>query len=125
MQTFVTRFLVRLLLAISLLAAFTAPASGRAPREAWPTIQASALPPEARATLQRILSGGPFPYRRDGIEFQNREHRLPSRERGYYHEYTVPTPGADDRGARRIIAGAVGEYYYSGDHYRSFAKVTP
>jgi ribonuclease T1 len=125
MHVFMTRFLARLFVMISLCACMVAPASARAPHNDWPTIEASSLPPEARTTLQRIRTGGPFPFRRDGIEFQNREHRLPGRERGYYHEYTVPTPGADDRGARRIIAGVPGEYYYTADHYRSFARVTP
>lgn len=81
------------------------------------------LPPEARQTLDRIKRGGPFPYGRDGIVFQNRENRLPPKPRGYYHEYTVPTPGARDRGARRIIAGPPGEYYYTQDHYRTFWRI--
>lgn len=81
------------------------------------------LPPEARDTLRLIQTGGPFPYRRDGVAFGNREHRLPERPRGYYHEYTVTTPGARDRGARRIIAGASREYYYTDDHYRTFRRI--
>ncbi|HEX8987430.1 MAG TPA: ribonuclease domain-containing protein [Rhodocyclaceae bacterium] len=81
------------------------------------------LPPEARTTLRLIDAGGPFPYRRDGVVFANREHRLPEEPRGYYREYTVPTPGAYDRGARRIIAGSRGERYYTGDHYRSFLRI--
>lgn len=83
------------------------------------------LPAEARETLRLIDAGGPFPYRRDGIVFQNREQRLPAQARGYYREYTVPTPGRADRGARRIIAGGNPpvEFYYTGDHYRSFQKV--
>ncbi len=76
-------------------------------------------------TLRLIRRGGPFAYRRDGIEFQNRERRLPPRPRGYYHEYTVPTPGARDRGAMRIIAGNAEEFYFSADHYRSFERVVP
>ena len=63
------------------------------------------LPAEARQTLERIKKGGPFPYRNDGITFGNRERRIPQRQHGYYREYTVPTPGARDRGARRIVAG--------------------
>ncbi len=86
-------------------------------------IPAGDLPPEARDTLRLIASGGPFLYRRDGVVFANREHRLPERPRGYYREYTVPTPGARDRGARRIIAGASREYYYTGDHYRTFRRI--
>ena len=85
------------------------------------------LPPEAIDTLRLIERGGPFPYPRDGITFQNREHRLPERPRGYYREYTVPTPGSPDRGARRIIAGGdpPEDYYYTDDHYRSFRRVEP
>jgi ribonuclease T1 len=81
------------------------------------------LPPEARETLRLIAAGGPFPYRRDGAVFGNREKHLPARPHGYYHEYTVPTPGASDRGARRIIAGAVRERYYTDDHYRTFRRI--
>jgi ribonuclease T1 len=82
------------------------------------------LPPEGRATLALIKKGGPFPYARDGIVFGNREGLLPARTRGYYHEYTVPTPGLNHRGARRIIAGGQGaEYWYSADHYRSFKRI--
>ena len=83
------------------------------------------LPPEAIATLQAIGQGGPFPYSRDGVAFQNREHRLPEKPRGYYREYTVPTPGENDRGARRIVAGGNPPevYYYTADHYRSFRQV--
>lgn len=87
-------------------------------------ISLSRLPPEARETLRLIAAGGPFPYRRDGIEFQNREKRLPLQARGYYREYTVPTPGSRDRGARRIVSGKTDEYYYTADHYRSFKRIT-
>ncbi len=81
------------------------------------------LPPEARETIARIREGGPFPYARDGSEFRNREGLLPARPRGYWREYTVKTPGARDRGARRIVAGAGGELYYTDDHYRSFRRI--
>lgn len=81
------------------------------------------LPPEARETLALIRAGGPFPYARDGAVFGNREARLPKQPRGYYREYTVRTPGARDRGARRIVAGRAGEYYYTADHYRSFRRI--
>lgn len=81
------------------------------------------LPPEARATLALIDAGGPFPYARDGAAFGNREGRLPKQRRGYYREYTVPTPGARDRGARRIVAGRRGERYYTDDHYRTFRRI--
>lgn len=81
------------------------------------------LPPEARETLALIEAGGPFPYARDGTVFRNREGLLPARPRGYYREYTVRTPGVRDRGARRIVAGRGGEFYYTRDHYRSFRRI--
>jgi len=81
------------------------------------------LPAEARQTLAHIKAGGPFPYAKDGSVFGNREGLLPKRTRGYYREYTVKTPGARDRGARRIVAGMAGEYYYTDDHYRSFKRI--
>ena len=81
------------------------------------------LPQEARQTIALIDAGGPFPYPQDGKAFSNREGRLPKRNRGYYREYTVKTPAARDRGARRIITGRGGEYYYSENHYRTFMKV--
>ena len=83
------------------------------------------LPPEARDTLRLIAAGSPFPYDRDGIVFGNYEHRLPEHARGYYREYTVPTPGAGNRGARRIIVGGdpPERYYYTDDHYRSFRPI--
>jgi len=86
-------------------------------------IAVAELPPEARQTLERIASGGPYPYRRDGAVFHNREGRLPQRPSGYYREYTVRTPGARDRGARRIVAGRGGERYYTPDHYRTFRRI--
>jgi ribonuclease T1 len=83
------------------------------------------LPPEAARTLALIERGGPFPHRQDGETFQNREGLLPSRRAGYYKEYTVDTPGSADRGARRIVAGAGGERYWTDDHYDSFAWIAP
>lgn len=83
------------------------------------------LPREARATLRLIERGGPFPYKRDGVVFGNYEKRLPAKPRGYYREYTVPTPGASNRGARRIVAGSAAERYYTADHYRSFRRIRP
>jgi ribonuclease T1 len=90
-----------------------------------PRATLQALPPEAIATLRLIQGGGPFPYRKDGTVFQNREGRLPARPWGYYREYTVTTPGSPDRGARRIIAGGTPPrvYYYTHDHYRSFRPI--
>ena len=92
---------------------------------AWqvPEVEAASLPREARETLSLIRSGGPFPYQKDGTAFGNREALLPKRERGYYSEYTVITPGSRDRGARRVIAGKKGELYYTEDHYDSFVRV--
>ncbi|KFN43895.1 ribonuclease domain-containing protein [Arenimonas oryziterrae] len=83
------------------------------------------LPPEAHTTLQLIQRGGPFPYERDGIVFGNFEHRLPPKERGYYHEYTVPTPGLNHRGPRRIITGGQPPdvFYYTDDHYETFRPI--
>ena len=85
------------------------------------------LPAEAVATLELIEKGGPFPYRKDGSVFGNREGRLPDAARGYYHEYTVPTPGSPDRGARRIVTGGTPPvaWFYSDDHYRSFRAINP
>jgi ribonuclease T1 len=81
------------------------------------------LPKEGRATLVTIQQGGPFPYKRDGVVFGNFERRLPEKKRGYYREYTVPTPGARDRGARRIIVGQAEEYYYTDDHYQTYRRI--
>jgi len=81
------------------------------------------LPAEARQTLELIKSNGPFPHKQDGSTFGNRERRLPLRAQGYYREYTVKTPGARDRGARRIISGNGGEFYYTEDHYKSFMRI--
>ncbi|RME59626.1 MAG: hypothetical protein D6790_10435 [Caldilineae bacterium] len=109
------------------------PTATRAPPTATPTAIRSQsglpiilweeLPPEAQETIRLIDQGGPFPFRKDGSTFQNREGLLPPRPRGYYREYTVITPGSRDRGARRIVAGAEGELYYTDDHYASFREV--
>jgi ribonuclease T1 len=93
------------------------PYSGR------PWIDRADLPREAIETLDLIDAGGPFPYRSDGITFENREGILPAKPKGYYHEYTVVTPGSDDRGARRIVTGNAGEAYYTDDHYDSFSRI--
>ncbi len=95
------------------------------------SIDSGELPPEALTTLAAIKNGGPFPFRKDGTVFGNREKRLPAQPHGYYREYTVTTPYRSDRGARRIVAGAgpgndvrtSGEYYYTSDHYRSFRRI--
>ncbi|MGL4651603.1 MAG: ribonuclease domain-containing protein, partial [Caldilineaceae bacterium] len=88
-----------------------------------PTIAFEDLPRQAQETIDLIDEGGPFPFDRDGITFQNREGILPDEFRGYYSEYTVITPGESDRGARRIVAGQDGELYYTDDHYDSFSYV--
>ncbi|MFF1647397.1 ribonuclease domain-containing protein [Streptomyces sp. NPDC058240] len=81
----------------------------------------SALPAQAHDTLDLIDAGGPFPYSQDGSVFQNREGVLPGQSTGYYHEYTVVTPGSPTRGARRIVTGEKAqEDYYTGDHYATF-----
>ena len=86
-------------------------------------VDVKSLPAEARHTIALIKAGGPFPYSRDGVVFNNRGGQLPKKARGYYREYTVKTPGARDRGARRIISGRDGELYYTDDHYRTFKRV--
>ena len=109
----------------------TAPTThaARDPQSGLPFVAAADLPREARRTLTLIRAGGPFPYAKDGSTFGNREGILPRRNRGYYREYTVPTPGEDDRGARRVVCGgrarSVAECYYTGDHYSSFRRIQP
>lgn len=93
------------------------------PRSGLPTIEVSALPPEAATTLTLIDRGGPFRYAQDGTVFGNNEGLLPKQARGYYHEYTVATPGSKDRGTRRLIVGKLGDVYYTNDHYESFRQV--
>ena len=90
----------------------------------------NSLPPQARTTYQLVLQGGPFPYDKDGSVFGNRERLLPLQTRGFYREYTVKTPGASNRGARRIVCGgrqitAPQACYYTADHYASFRKIVP
>jgi ribonuclease T1 len=88
------------------------------------TIAVADLPSEARDTLRAIKQGGPFAYDRDGVVFGNFEKALPKQQRGYYHEYTVKTPGVRSRGARRIISGSEhDEYYYTDDHYQTFKRI--
>ena len=65
-----------------------------------PIIEVVDMPPEALATIALIRAGSPFPYSQDGAVFANREGLLPAHEKGWYHEYTVETPGSPDRGAR-------------------------
>ena len=111
--------------------AATAP-SGARPGEAsavaenpsgLPAVRESELPADARKTLALIRAGGPYRYSQDNQTFGNLERILPLKDRGYYREYTVPTPGESDRGARRIVAGSAGEKYYTADHYDSFSFI--
>ena len=105
------------------------PAHARTTPDGMATIAVADLPKEGRSVYALILKGGPFQYDRDGVVFGNREHLLPAKPRGYYHEYTVPTPDAKNRGARRIICGgkatAPDACYYTADHYQSFRRIRP
>ncbi len=113
--------LVALLLALAV--GYTVQAA-RSDHHALSTTALSKLPPQVAQTIHLIESGGPFPYpRNDGAVFHNAEHRLPDEPDGYYHEYTVPTPGSPDRGARRVIVGKPGQYFYTADHYEHFVRV--
>ena len=88
-----------------------------------PTIDVDRLPREAQETYILILDGGPYPYRQDDQVFGNREGLLPQQDYGWYREYTVPTPGSSDRGARRFVVGEDGVFFYTDDHYDSFREV--
>jgi ribonuclease T1 len=88
-----------------------------------PQVAISQLPPEVQVTINLISQGGPFPYTKDGTVFKNFEGLLPPQSLGYYREYTVETPGATDRGGRRLITGQNKEIYYTADHYNSFQEV--
>jgi ribonuclease T1 len=121
------RFLPAFLLASCTL--FLGPAVARsvdpAPAGVGQSVELSRLPVEAQRTAALIRQGGPFPFSQDGVVFGNREHRLERQPRGYYHEYTVPTPGSHDRGARRIVCGGrvltePEACFYTEDHYGSF-----
>lgn len=117
-------------LAFALAAVLAAPDIGEAKesKREPAVISLSALPAEAQTTEQLIRAGGPFPHAKDGTTFGNRERLLPAQRRGYYREYTVRTPGARDRGARRIVCGgsravAPETCYYTADHYASFRRI--
>ena len=114
-----------LLLAAAFLCAL--PAIARATPEALPDITSADLPKYGREVLALIHDGGPFRYDRDGVDFGNYEHLLPAQRKGYYHEYTVRTPGSKNRGARRIICGgpvkSPDACFYTSDHYRSFQRI--
>jgi len=100
----------------------------RGPVTAGDSVALAELPREAQQTEKLIRAGGPFPYAKDGVAFGNRERQLPLRDRGFYREYTVPTPGASSRGARRIVCGGVPVRqpevcYYTDDHYETFRRI--
>ena len=100
----------------------------KGPVDGVDTVALATLPTEARQTQRLILAGGPFAHGKDGVVFGNFERRLPRRERGFYREYTVPTPGSRDRGARRIVCGGrqptlPDACYYTADHYASFRLI--
>lgn len=113
------RFILALSIALTALPGCSREPQGQSDR--------AGLPAEALVTLDLIARGGPFPYRKDGSEFQNRERLLPKMPRGYYREYTVETPGSRDRGARRLVTGGDPPtvFYYTDDHYRSFRRISP
>ena len=120
-----------LLAGVLLLASLASPnmvhARKPVPTDSLATMAVAELPPQGRQTLQLIREGGPFPYSKDGSVFGNRERLLPPKQRGYYLEYTVKTPGSRDRGARRIVCGGQPKVpdacYYTGDHYASFSRI--
>jgi ribonuclease T1 len=101
----------------------TSPATPATGVSGLPTVGLADLPPEAQQTYGLIQQGGPYPYRQDDAVFGNRERILPPQEYGWYREYTVVTPGSDDRGARRLVVGEDGTSFYTDDHYDSFSEV--
>ena len=113
--------------AIFAVALLSAAVGARAPAPSTQDIAVGDLPREAREVLAEIKADGPFRYERDGVVFGNREHQLPAQSRTYYREYTVPTPGAKNRGGRRIICGgprtAPNACYYTSDHYQTFRRI--
>lgn len=123
------RWTIAAALCTTLLALSSVPAIVHARDTPAAVISTSALPKEAREVLAGIAEGGPYRYSRDGVVFGNRERLLPAEKRGYYHEYTVHTPGSHNRGARRIVCGgelkSTKACWYSDDHYVSFRKITP
>lgn len=119
-----------LLLVLGLSGSLPAVARPEGSASAAASVSLQSLPEEARETYRSILSGGPFPHDKDGTVFGNRERQLPQMSRGYYREYTVRTPGASNRGARRIVCGGEPPQrpevcYYTGDHYASFNRIAP
>ncbi|MBY4897382.1 ribonuclease domain-containing protein [Cupriavidus sp. AU9028] len=128
-------WIARVASGLAMAVALLQPAQPAAAREGPPvlldgmgTIAEQRLPNEARVTLQRIESGGPFPYAKDGTRFGNYERLLPRKPRGYYREYTVAKPNSRSRGPKRIVCGGpqrmVDDCYYTEDHYNSFKRIT-
>lgn len=119
-----TSFLLAVTVALGSAEAKTAATTPDVGTVAW-----GALPAQGQDTHRLIRQGGPFPFDKDGTVFANRERLLPLYQRGYYREYTVRTPGARNRGARRIVCGGPAtqpdDCYYSADHYASFRKIVP
>lgn len=116
------------LLLASLMCTVSVHARQPTPYTSIETVRLADLPPQGKATYQAILRGGPFAYEKDGVVFGNRERLLPSRQRGYYREYTVKTGGSHNRGAQRIVCGgaqptAPDGCFYTSDHYASFRKI--
>jgi ribonuclease T1 len=106
-------------------------AQAKGPTAADPTapIALADLPVQGVQVHALVMQGGPFAYDKDGSVFGNRERLLPSQKRGYYREYTVPTPGASNRGARRLVCGGPPKTpdacFYTADHYASFRRIAP
>lgn len=121
-------FKLGLATAVAISSVLAGAVQAKGPVTASDSVALAELPREAQQTERLVRAGGPFPYTKDGATFGNRERQLPRRERGYYREYTVPTPGASDRGARRIVCGGVSARqpeacYYTDDHYASFRRI--
>jgi ribonuclease T1 len=107
---------------------FSPAVQAKRPVDGLDSVSLAALPTQAQQTQRLIQAGGPFPFDKDSVVFSNRERVLPRRERGFYREYTVPTPGSRDRGARRIVCGGKQPThpeacYYTADHYASFKLI--
>ena len=115
--------LAALVLGLAAVATGAVAQRGPAPEHPAGEIRLAQLPKEAVATLELVRKGGPYPYATDGSVFGNREGRLPKQKHGYYREYTVRTPKVRTRGARRIVKGAAGEFFYTDDHYNSFKRI--
>ena len=121
-------FLAALVLAVALPHTGVAEARGLSWGFTESAVAVAELPTQGQQTYWLILQGGPFPHDKDGAVFGNRERLLPPERRGYYREYTVDTPGARDRGARRIVCGGQRRMlpqacWYTSDHYSSFRKI--